>query len=128
MTPADWRERVERAFAKVMQTGTVQPFESEMFRKDGTRVPVLLAGALFEVGGTEGVGFALDLSEQKRAEEASRRSESYLAQAQRLAHIGSWAWEAPARNALYISEEWYRIFGFDRSEERRVGKECRSRW
>ncbi len=136
MTPADWRERVERAFAKVMQTGTVQPFESEMFRKDGARVPVLLAGALFEVGGTEGVGFALDLSEQKRAEEASRRSESYLAQAQRLAHIGSWAWEAPARNALYISEEWYRIFGFDPKdgmptwEQRfqRVHPKDRARW
>ena len=113
MTPADRQERVERALAKVMQTGTVQPFESELFRKDGSRVPVLLAGALFEEGGNEGVAFALDLSEQKRAEEALRRSESYLAQAQRLAHIGSWAWDAAARNALYISEEWYRIFGFD---------------
>ena len=45
--------------------------------------------------------------------EALCRSESYLTQAQRLAHVGSWAWEAPARNALYISQEWYRIFGFD---------------
>jgi len=44
MTTPEWRERTERALAKVMQTGTVQPFESEMFRKDGTRVPVLLAG------------------------------------------------------------------------------------
>jgi len=116
MTPPEWRERTERALTKVMQTGTVQPFESEMFRKDGTRVPVLLAGALFEEGGNEGVGFALDLSEQKRVEEALRRSESYLAQAQQLAHIGSWAWEIPSRNALYISEEWYRISGFDSKE------------
>jgi PAS domain S-box-containing protein len=116
MTPADWRERVERALAKVMQTGTVQPFESELFRKDGRRVPVLLAGALFEDGGHEGVAFALDLSEQKRVEAALRRSESYLAQAQQLAHVGSWAWEIPSRNALYISEEWYRIYGFDPKE------------
>jgi PAS domain S-box-containing protein len=136
MTPADWRERVDRALAKVMQTGSVPPFESELFRKDGSRLPVLLAGALFEEGGKEGVAFALDLSEQKRADEALRRSESYLAQAQRLAHIGSWAWEAPARNALYISEEWYRIFGFDPKdgmptwEERsqRVHPEDRARW
>src|SRR6266403_193207 len=113
MTPADCLERVERALLKVMQTGSVQPFESELFRKDGSRLPVLLAAALFEEGGNEGVAFALDLSEQKRADEALRRSESYLAQAQRLAHVGSWAWEALARNTLYISEEWYRIFGFD---------------
>jgi PAS domain S-box-containing protein len=54
-----------------------------------------------------------DIDERKKAEEKLRRSESYLAQAQRLAHIGSWAWEVPTRNALYISEEWYRIYGFD---------------
>jgi PAS domain S-box-containing protein len=113
MTPADWRERVERALAKVMQTGTVQPFESELFRKDGSRVPILVAGALFEEDGNEGVAFALDLSEQKRAEEALRRSESYLAQAQRIAHVGSWAWQIPGRKAVYLSEEWYCIYEFD---------------
>jgi PAS domain S-box-containing protein len=48
--------------------------------------------------------------------EDRNRSESYLAQAQQLAHIGSWAWEIPSRNALYISEEWYRIYGFDPKE------------
>jgi PAS domain S-box-containing protein len=123
MTTPKWRERAEAALAQVMQTGTVQPFESELFRKDGSHVPVLVAGALFEEGGHEGVAFALDLSEQKRAEEALRRSESYLTQAQRLAHIGSWAWEVPSRNALYISEEWYRIYGFDPKDGMPSGEE-----
>jgi PAS domain S-box-containing protein len=59
------------------------------------------------------VGTMVDVTERRRTEESLRRSESYLAQAQRLAHIGSWAWEFPKRNALYISEEWYRIYGFD---------------
>jgi PAS domain S-box-containing protein len=113
MTPPEWRERTERALGKVMQTGTVQPFESEMFRKDGTRVPVLLAGALFEVGGNEGVGFALDLSEQKRTEEALRESENYLAEAQRLTHTGSCAIDGTSRKTLYWSEEMFRLFDFD---------------
>jgi PAS domain S-box-containing protein len=116
MTPADWREPVERALAEIIQTGTVQPFESELFRKDGSRVPILVAGALFEEAGNEGVAFVLDLSEQKRAEQSLRRSESYLAQAQQLAHIGSWAWQVPERNALYLSAEWYRIYNFDPKE------------
>jgi PAS domain S-box-containing protein len=113
MTPAEWRERTDRALTKVMQTGTVQPFESEMFRKDGTRVPVLLAGALFEDGGNEGVAFALDLSEQKRTEDALRRSENYLAEAQRLTLTGSCAIDGTSRETVYWSEEMFRIFGFD---------------
>jgi PAS domain S-box-containing protein len=113
MTPVDWRERVECALAKVMQTGSVQPFESELFRKDGSRLPVLLAGALFEEGGNEGVAFALDLSEQKQAEEALRKSENYLSEAQRLTLTGSCAIDGRSREILYWSEEMFRLFGFD---------------
>jgi PAS domain S-box-containing protein len=116
LTPAEWRERDERALTAIRATGIVQPYEKEFFRKDGSRVPVLAAGALFEEGGNEGVGFALDLSEQKRAEEALRRSESYLSQAQRIAHVGSWAWQIHGRKALHFSEEWYRIYDFDPKE------------
>ena len=76
-------------------------------------MPVLLAGALFEVGGNEGVGFALDLSEQKRAEEALHRSQNYLAEAQRLTHTGSCAIDGTSREILYWSEEMFRLFGFD---------------
>jgi PAS domain S-box-containing protein len=73
------------------------------------------------------VGTMVDVTERRRADESLRRSESYLAQAQRLAHIGSWAWEVPSRNALYISEEWYRIYGFDPKDgmpswEQRLGR------
>jgi PAS domain S-box-containing protein len=113
LTPIEWREQDAHALAAIKATGTVQPYEKEYLRKDGSRVPVLVAGALVEEGGAEGVAFALDLSEQKRAEGALRRSESHLAQAQQLAHIGSWAWETPRRNGLYASEEWYRIHGLD---------------
>src|SRR5262249_57588117 len=54
-----------------------------------------------------------DIEDRKRAEEALRRSESYLGQAQSLAHIGSWAFEVPARKLVYLSDEWYRLFGLD---------------
>ena len=78
MTPTDWRERAELALAEVVQTGTVQPFESEFFRKDGTRVPVLIGATLFQKGGNDGVAFALDLSKQKQAEAEIRALKDQL--------------------------------------------------
>ena len=88
LTPAEWREHDERAVADLKATGIFQPFEKEYFRKDGSRLPVLLGGALFEGGGNEGVAFVLDLTEQKRAQERLRASERNLQQAQaELAHV-----------------------------------------
>ena len=68
LTPAEWREREQRARAELQAAATVQPHEKEFLRKDGSRVPVLAGAALFEEGGNEGIAFVLDLSEQKRAE------------------------------------------------------------
>ena len=75
LTPEEWRARDELAVADLKATGTMQPYQKEYFRKDGSRVPVLVGAALFEEGGNDGVAFALDLSEQKRAEEAFRTVE-----------------------------------------------------
>ncbi|PYU62710.1 MAG: PAS domain-containing sensor histidine kinase [Acidobacteria bacterium] len=74
--------------------------------------------------------------ERQRAEEALRRSEGYLAEAQRLTHTGSWAWRVAGRDALHLSEEWYRIYGFDPKEglsawEKRLSRihpEDRAKW
>jgi PAS domain S-box-containing protein len=88
LTPAEWRGRDERAIADLKASGIFRPFEKEYFRKDGSRVPVLLGGALFEGSGNEGVAFVLDLTEQKRAQERLRASEHSLREAQaELAHV-----------------------------------------
>lgn len=109
LTPAEWRGHDERAVAELMATGVFQPFEKEYFRKGGGRVPVLLGGALFEGNGNEGVAFALDLSNQKRAESALRRSEAFLAEGQRLSQIGTFVWRV-ATDEVTWSDELYRIF------------------
>jgi PAS domain S-box-containing protein len=111
MTPAELHERDQRAITEALATGFFQPYEKQFFRKDGSRLPVLLGGALFP-DSNEGVSFVLDLSEQKRAEVALRRSEAYLAEAQRLSHTGSWAW-SPNTDVRHWSEECYRVLGFD---------------
>ena len=55
----------------------------------------------------------IEIAERSSIEEKLRQSESYLAQAQSLAHIGSWAWEIAGRKTLYASEELYRIYAFN---------------
>ncbi|MFZ0286235.1 MAG: PAS domain S-box protein [Terriglobales bacterium] len=75
LTPDEWRAHDERAVADLKATGSFQPLEKEYFRKDGSRVPVLLGGALLERDGNEGIAFVLDLSEQKRQESARLYSE-----------------------------------------------------
>ena len=74
--------------------------------------------------------------DRERAEESLRRSESYLAEAQRLTHTGSWVWRVAGRDALHLSDEWCRIYGFDPEdgiptlEQRlqRIHPEDRAKW
>jgi len=61
-------------------------------------------------------GTLTDIEDRKRAEEAQRRSESHLAEAQKLTHTGSWAWRLADRKTVHLSEEWYRIYAFDPAE------------
>ena len=91
LTPPEWRERDIRTVAELKSTGTVQPFEKEYFRKNGSRVPVLVGAALFNEGGHEGVAFVLDLTERKRAEEILRELETDLARMNRVSMMGELA-------------------------------------
>jgi C4-dicarboxylate-specific signal transduction histidine kinase len=59
-------------------TGMMQAREKEYFRKDGSRVPVLIGAACFEGQPNQGVAYIIDLSEQKRAEEALRQTQEEL--------------------------------------------------
>jgi PAS domain S-box-containing protein len=75
LTPPEWRDRHARAKAELKRTGTIQPFEREYFRKDGSRMPALIGSALFDEQRDQGVAFVLDLTERKRAEAEARESE-----------------------------------------------------
>jgi PAS domain S-box-containing protein len=91
LTPAEWRDVDDQAFAELKATGTVQPREKEYFRKDGSRVPVLVARAIFEWNRDEGVAFVLDLTERKHVEGALRDAQSNLAHVVRVTTLGELA-------------------------------------
>ena len=95
LTPPEARDRTVRAVEEMKITGASQPFEKEYFRKDGSRVPVLIGAANFDEQRDQGVAFVLDLTEQKRAEAEGRESERRyremqmeVAHANRIATMG----------------------------------------
>src|SRR6202008_5040685 len=92
-------------FRIVVPAGTVKYLEAighHQFSADGELVQV--------------VGTNIDVTERKRAEEALRRDEAWLAQAQRLSHTGTWVADGTTRAILFWSEECHRIWGFDAAQ------------
>ena len=89
LTPPEWRDRDERKWLpEYRRTGILPPFEKEYFRKDGSRVPVLIGVASLEDTEDLGVAFVLDLTDRKRAEDALRDAQRQLAHANRVATMG----------------------------------------
>jgi PAS domain S-box-containing protein len=87
LTPPEWQGQLVTRAAELINTGTGQPCEKEYFRKDGSRVPVLVGGAIIEADSNQAVAFVLDLTERKRAEESLLESERRYHTAQiELAH------------------------------------------
>ena len=85
MTPAEWAAPNAQAVAELNAWGRSKPYEKEYLRKDGSRVPVIVGGALFEGSQREGVSFVLDISDRKRSEE--ERSRMLVAERQRMARL-----------------------------------------
>ncbi len=69
ITPPEHRAGDEAAVEQLRRTGAATPWEKELFRKDGSRVPVLIGMAMLEASEGSVIAYILDLSERKRAEQ-----------------------------------------------------------
>src|SRR6266481_636089 len=113
--PDDFPETA-RAFNHAIQTGTSYQAVNRLRRVDGEfRWHQTRGEPLRDREGqiVQWYGLSVDIDERKKAEERLRRSESYLAEAQRLSHTGTWVLDARAMRYLHWSDEAYRIWGFD---------------
>jgi PAS domain S-box-containing protein len=113
----------DRAFMKQGITnmlGDHRPFDftKRIVRCDGEIRHVRCVGVPVTQRGTfQGfLGTGMDVTDQERLTEELRRSESHLAEAQKLTHTASWAWRVSDQGAVHLSGEWYRIYGFDPGE------------
>jgi PAS domain S-box-containing protein len=114
--PADYPETAE-AFYHAIQTGTSYERVMRLRRADGEfRWHDARCEPLRDREGRiiQWYGLCVDINERKKVEDQLRRSEAYLAEAERLSHTGGWAMNRKGeRTIVYWSEESYRIFGFD---------------
>lgn len=82
MTPSEYEEIDRRAIDEMRERGVAAPCEKEYFRKDGSRVPVLIGSALLDEGEQETcIAFIVDLTERKRTENILRASEERFSKA-----------------------------------------------
>ena len=115
-THPDDRALVRETLDQAARERKAFDFEHRLLMPDGSVKYIRVAGhpsTKDESGHCEFVGAVTDITESKRVEESLRRSERYLAEAQRLTHTGSWGWRIPGHDASHLSEEWYRMYGFD---------------
>jgi PAS domain S-box-containing protein len=94
LTPPEWQAVTERAVAQLRASGTCEIYEKEYFRRDGSRVPVLVTATVIADTRNETLAFVLDLTERKRAEEERerlRQAQAELAHMSRVITIGELA-------------------------------------
>ncbi len=117
--PPDEMPQVVAAMAKAFSTGTPFEMENHLRRFDGVYCWFQIRGTpLADSDGRIIRWYFLitDIEGRKRAEDALRRSEALLADAQRISATGSFSWRLDA-DAIAFSEELYRIFEFDAHRE-----------
>ena len=122
LTPPDWRERDAQWLLEHKSTGLRPPIEKEYFRKDGSRVPIMLGSATIEEGGNQLVTFVVDLTERKAAEEALRESEERFRTLMQFSFEVYWETDAQHR---FVRQEFSERLSDAAAADSELGK---TRW
>ena len=118
LVPPELRGRTGNLLGKVQAGEVVRQLDTQRMAKDGRRIDVSISMAPIRDDAGTIVGaaaFTRDISVRIAADERLRRSEAQLAEAQRLAAVGSWEWDVVSGQHTW-SSELFRILGRDPDE------------
>ena len=115
MVHPDDCKRLQAEDERTLEPGEVYTTEYRLVHRDGRIVWVRNEAVVVEEEAGKSrywQGFMLNITKRKHAEEALRRSQASLAEAQRIARLGSWEWNLET-GEVWWSDETYRIYGFE---------------
>jgi PAS domain S-box-containing protein len=110
LTPPEWADADRKSLETLQSKGSVEAYEKEFFRKDGSRLPVYIGAANYKGTKDEGIAYILDISESKKALAALRESE---VQFRTLAeNIPQLAWMANSDGWIFwYNNRWFEYTG-----------------
>lgn len=113
ITPPEFKQADKRSAKELLETGVTRtPFEKEYFRKDGTRITILVAGATLDSDSSGSVAYVMDISERKKYEAELIRAKEKLNIALQTGDIGLWEWDL--RTDVHTwDERMEKIFGLE---------------
>ncbi len=123
--PQDMADVYRANDVRVLESGAPLQIEETALQDDGIHTVISVKFPMYDADGIPcGVGgISTDITERARteairrqAEDALRASERTLAQAQAIAHVGSWRWEI-VPDEIYWSDETFRLFGWEPGEK-----------
>ncbi len=112
LTPPEWSETDARAYEQMVRTGKASPYRKEFFRKDGSRLPVLMGGGLLDGVLGHGAAFILDLSDALEGEKVRRQWADVFEHTSHAVGVT----DARTDRILMVNPAYARVFGFEASE------------
>jgi PAS domain S-box-containing protein len=115
ITPPEWLTQDAQRIEEILKSGSSIPFEKEYFRKDGSRIPVLVSAALLPETADQCICLVIDQSDRKQAQTALHLSEARFRQlADSMPQI---VWAACPDGYLdYYNQRWYEFTGFSEGQ------------
>ena len=119
MTPPEYLYLDEKSLVELKTSGSMAPFEKEYIRKDGSRLPILISGALIDDEISSGVAFILDISKRRKVESNLKESENRFSKAFNYSPMGINIFQLSDGRSVQVNQAYLSLIGY--SEEEVIG-------